>query len=813
MKKILFPILLACVFVGLQAEEMWHVVGTNDYARKQCLEKISIYTDSLTGFPYYFRNIPLTVQESDLENLYHTVFDRLVQTGAQMPAGSPDIAECDEGMSSFYRIMWILNEYPTDDGFWIWNDMGVSDLQRCNWGKDNAMVKPAYMRLAHNLYLQNMYLHVADSLNLYPSERAQVRFVRALTAWYILDLFPYSHFTAEPYLTVINTTSRQELYTWLENELITLINLLPATRSNVYQVDADAAKMLLARLYLNAEVYTGTAQWDKASQYAKQVMDGQHPLHTVSKAGIYSPYQELFMGDNDANGAEEEALLLLKQDGQTAYSYGGSKFVISATRNSANELPSYCINEPWYCWRGGYLLIKAFAPTRQQLLKKGTEYTMPAALGDDRALFYADDTYSIPNLNNNYGMNAFTSTWSVNKFTGRYSTDPMDGSSCSSKSNEWPDTDLPLMRSAEAWLSYAEAQYRMGNTASALQAVNVLRARAHATPLEELSQDVLLDEWMREFYNEGRRRVDLVRFGQFASATATRTWEDHSGITDESYNTFFVPDLINDFPRLDNKFRYYARLVPRNLEEWDPDKGRKCDSCNTGEEYYDYTTGTSYSINYRYLGLGTVGAFGKAYAVEAGDTVQVELAEFPYMQTENIPENIPEVTPQNDAFIIMLHSDYNYGSDLVVLGDYINGAGEWIYNSTRTTPRNHPTSGTDVYDQNFARFESIGNGWYKAVVYPISEKDENPQLSLPGNAQITGFAYYPKGATRPQNIPNVNKVKGIVANYVRYNTGEFTFILSQVAYYEDETYGRVYYSGYRTDRVVYFTTKGEPEGK
>ncbi len=811
MKKILFSILFAGLFVSAQAEEMWHIVGTNDYARKGCVEKMVVFTDSLTGFHYYFRNIPLKVEVSDLDSVYKMVFDRLVQTGASMPIGNSDIDGFDEGQSGFYRSMWTLNEYPTDEGFWIWNDMGVADLQGCQWSKNNAFIKGGYMRLLHNLYLQNTYLHVADSLDVYPSERVQVRFLRALTAWYMLDLFPYSHFTPRPDINIAETTTRQELYSWLESELTSLISLLPSTRGSVYEVDADAAKMLLARLYLNAEVYTGTAQWDKASQYAKQVMEGNHPLHSVSKTGIYSPYQELFMGDNNTNGAEEEALLLLKQDGLIAYSYAGAKFFIAMTRSNTGNMPSSCQSDPWMCWRGGYMLINAFislpipVPVWMSKYREGTEFTTPTLLGDDRAMFYMDENYPMPSLDNNYG--SFTSTWTANKFTGRYSTDLIDGSTCSSQSNMWPDTDLPLMRSAEAWLSYAEAQYRMGNTVSALEAVNVLRARAHATPLEELSQDVLLDEWMREFYNEGRRRVDLVRFGQFASASATRTWEGHSGITDEAYNTFFVPELLAEFPRLDNKYRYFMRLVPRSSGEWDPDKGTICDSCNTGEEYYDNITNTSYSINYRHIGLGVVGAFQMAYPVESGDTVQVEIAEFPYMQAENVPESLPEVTPSEGSFVIMLYSEENYGSDLVVLGDYLNEQGEWIY-SSRNKPQSHPTTGTTSNNQHFTRFESVGGGWYKAVVYSIAERDASGMCPLPGYANITGIANLPKGTeARPENLQGVNKAKGIVTYYTQYSTGEFSFSFGQVSYYEDPTYGRVYNCPVNTDRVVYLVQK------
>ena len=806
MKKSFLSILLACLFFTAQAEEMWHIVGTNDYVRTGCLRKVQIHTDSLTGASFYFRNIPQNPGAEDLAGMYNDVFDRLVQTGSIMPAGSGDITEFDESVSGFYRSLWSLNEIPADGGWYIWNDPGVSQLQELDL-QDNMLVRAAYMRLLHNMYQQNLFLEEASKLNLYPEEQKQVRFVRALTAWYMLDLFPASHFTTQTYINGSVTISRQQLYNWLEAELLALTTLLPQTRQDIYHVDADAAKMLLARLYLNAEVYTGTPQWAKASSYAQQVMNGQHPLHVTSSSN-YSPYQELFMGNNDANGAQEEALLLLKQDGNTAYSWVGSIYIINATRSSSINMPPYGINGGWDIWRSGYRLLQAFATDDQIISLKGTEFTMPGLLGDDRAMFYADDTYPVPSMTDAYG--SFTKTWTANKFTGRYSTDPLDGSSTSASSPQWPDTDIPLMRSAEAWLTYAEAQFRMGNTANARNTIAALRSRANASTPATISEDYILDEWFREFYNEGRRRVDLIRFHQFAGPDATRTWEAHTSGIDASYNTFPLPDMVDVFPSPENKYRYFAQLLPPVSPEWNPDEAYPCDSCNTGEVYYDRESETIYSINRSELGMGIRGAFASMYQIFKGEPFRLELTEFPYMQPVDQPAVLPETAVPEGAFVIMLHSDYNYGANLVVQGDYLNSEGEWIYNKVMTKPSSHTPTGTNVNNQHFARFDSIGNGWYKAVVYPIIEKDDNVQSQSPGYAYITGIAYYPEGTTgKPQMIKEVHKLAGSMNNYIEMSTGEMEFSFSQLAYYEDPTYGRVYYSSMATDRVVYLSVTGQ----
>ncbi len=799
MKKYILSLVLACLFLGAQAEEMWHVVGTNDYARKQCVEKIKIWADSTTGADFYFRNIPRNPGAADLDSLFFMVFDRLVQTGSMMPLGNEDLLNMDASEGSFYRSAWMLNEYPADGGWWIWQDFGVRELQECAWSESTQIIKYAYLRLLYNLHLQNTYLHISDSLNVRPQERAQVRFVRALTAWYMLDLFPSSHFSTQPGVDANAVVSRADLYAWLENELLDLMNVLPEKRPSLYQVDKTAANLLLARLYLNAEVYTGTSQWQKASVYAQKVMNSVYQLHTTD--GTYSAYQQLFMGDNDVNGAAQEAVLMLKQDGQTAYSYGGSIYLINMSRDYG--MPSHCLpnSNPWYCWRSGYRLVQAFASDEKMASIKGTEFTIPAQLGDDRAMFYADETYKTPSLTDCYGSNeCFRNTWSINKFTNRYSVDPMDGSSCSASSGQWPDTDLPLMRIAEAYLTFAEAQFRMGNTEDAREIINnTIRARAHAAPLQSLSLDILLDEWLREFYSEGRRRVDLIRFHQFASPSATRTWEGHNNLTDENLNTYPMPNILVDFPRFSNEPRYFAYLVGRETEPWNPEKGVKCDSCNTGETYYDAATNTVYSINQKNYGLGSQGLLqGMTFEVTERDTLQVELAEFPY-QLPEFNEALPDVTPQNDAFTIMLHTNTNCGSDLVVLGDYLNAEGEWIY--SRSQPQNHPVTGT-LNNQHFAHFDPVGDGWYKAVVYPVNELD--PAFTSPGCAHVTGIALMSKASTSPITISNVHKVGGVVNSYMEVR-GAIDFLFTQLATYEDPTYGTLYYSSMNTDRVVYLS--------
>jgi hypothetical protein len=159
---------------------------------------------------------------------------------------------------------------------------------------------------------------------------------------------------------------------------------------------------------------------------------------------------------------------------------------------------------------------------------------------------YGENTW---NLNGTKSA-TFKDCWAVLKFTGVKSTAKTPAESVGSDPH-FPDTDIPLLRLAEAYMIKAEAALRQGNNGEALSIVNdVIRARANANPLPSINEATMCDEWCREFYCEGRRRTDLVRFGKFAGETADYNWEGRGGaksgetakVLDKKYNVFPIPE-------------------------------------------------------------------------------------------------------------------------------------------------------------------------------------------------------------------------------------------------------------------------------
>lgn len=371
---------------------------------------------------------------------------------------------------------------------------------------------------------------------------AEARFLRAYYYYNLMDCFGNI-----PFMTTVSSEkapqyTRQQVYDFIESELTGengILDQLAAPTTNTYgRADQAAAWMLLSRLYLNAEVYTGTAQWEKAAEYAKKVMTSGYKLFTGGN-DTWSSYQMLFMGDNGENGAQVEAILPILQDGQTTASYGTTLFIMASTFKNDMPLVGNSYNGTTEQWAGNRRrpdLIAKFFPNGDA--PQGTLSEILAAANDDRALFWGKNrTLDVDDPGD------FTKGYSCAKFTNFYAGggSPHDSKFC--------DTDFFAMRAAEAWLTYAEATARMnGNqvTAEGKAALNELPARAHAAEKNTFSMNEILNEWSREFYFEGRRRIDLIRFGCFGGSNDYKwQWKGGSmaGTTfKKEFNIFAIPD-------------------------------------------------------------------------------------------------------------------------------------------------------------------------------------------------------------------------------------------------------------------------------
>ncbi len=513
----------------------------------------------------------------DLNSLFVKVYATLGLTGQKGPDGSGDVAGVDEGTSSLYRMSYELQEFPADQIFWIWPDVGVDDVRKMKWTASNTLVKGLYARLYFDITLCNLFLDkfgsesdAAEKADSY--QQAEVRFIRALNYWYLLDMFGNVPFVTKSGLTELpDQIERPDLYKWLVQELEDVATLLaPAgQRKSYYRVDAAAAWLLLSRTCLNAGVYgvdrNGVQklnlkeEYDKATLYADKLIS----------CGAYSlapEYQHLFMSDNDnlggKNQAYKEIILPICQDGQMTQSWGGSLFLIASCYTDG--MAAHGSTESWKCIRSRAQLIGLFideskyhspiadAITTEMKAKSvygpywGAQEEIIAATGDARACFVnstkdGSDKYVCQFWKTNKSDD-FLSGWGITKFLNL----PADPDRVTSDSKH-PDMDLPLMRLAEVYLNYAEAVLRGGEVRNGLtadEAVNIVRrrsikdeAKANVTgwnitdKVGIMGGKNILDERGRELYSEGIRRSDMIRFNVFTGSYANSgyRWEFKAG--------------------------------------------------------------------------------------------------------------------------------------------------------------------------------------------------------------------------------------------------------------------------------------------
>ncbi len=443
------------------------------------------------------------------------VYGAYALTGNQGPAGNGDIQGFDEGFSDFFRLFWNLQELPTDEAVNAWGDAGLPDFHQMNWSSSNPFILGLYYRIFYQIALSNEFIRqtepgLVSSRGLSSTDateiakyQAEVRFLRAFQYWVAIDLFgniPFADENDIPGSFLPQQKARADVFSYIETELKDIESLVAAPKTNEYgRVDQAAVWALLARLYLNAQVYTGTARWDDAANYSKKVIDAGYTL--IPK------YSNLMVADNNVNNTE--FILSINYDGVRTQNWGGSTFLIHAAIGGSANPADFGIDFGWGGNRTTTAIYNLF----------------PDA--DGRKLFYtAGQTPEIT------AISKFTDGVGVKKFTNK-KKDGTNGSSLT-----WTDTDVPLFRLAEMYLIYAEAAVRSGNVANAATAIgyiNQLRTRAYGnasgnitgteflTPASALK--FILDERARELYWEGHRRTDLIRYGLFTSATYLWPWK------------------------------------------------------------------------------------------------------------------------------------------------------------------------------------------------------------------------------------------------------------------------------------------------
>lgn len=421
----------------------------------------------------------------------------------------------------FYRDFFELQEVTTDEIVNTWGDHQETTL---NWSSEHDQSTGVYQSGLYLITLCNNFIIESEaslvvSRGLSEAEqkeieifKSEVRFIRAYSYWMLMDLFGNPTFATEETLRngeVPGQIQRADLFAYLEAELKEIAPIMMDAKSNEYgRADKAAVWSLLARLYLNAETYTGTKKYTEAITYSKKVIDAGYSLE--------QNHQWLMLGDNYQN--TNEFIFTFNYDNEKVRTWGGTNTYALGAAGVPASING--MSSSWNLYRVTPS-IPALFPSNDSSI-------------DKRAVFWTEnnessrtlEVESLPNSLNGYSLTKYRN---VNR----------DGSSINQENtfNNLSDIDFPVFRLAEMYLIYAEAVLRGGtggDANSALNYINKIRGRAYDNnpnstqgniTSAELDLNFILDERARELLWEGFRRTDLIRYNKFTTADYLWAWK------------------------------------------------------------------------------------------------------------------------------------------------------------------------------------------------------------------------------------------------------------------------------------------------
>jgi hypothetical protein len=461
------------------------------------------------------------VDEAAYTSFLASIYTGFATSGYYGANGDPSISGLDGGASQYIRGLFHHSELTTDEAVCGWNDQTIKNFHWMNWTTDDTFIYAFYSRIFMQVSAANEFIREAMASDVTFSQKeefiAEARVLRALAYFHAIDNFGNVPFADETSVVGAfpSQISRVELFNWLEKELTDLINdsALAGARANGFaRADKGVAKFLLAKLYLNAKVYTGTDRYNDCATVLGSLMNDGYSLHTTPNGDIFNAYQDLFLADN--NKCTDEIIFAIEQDGINTTSYGATNYLIFASTGGEMDPAAMGISSGW----GG--------------LRTTPEFYDKFTGTDARNLFYtATQQKSIDDLGE------FSHGYAFMKFRNIKS----DGNP--GQELGFVDTDFPMMRYADVLLMAAECALN-GASIDGLGAFNQVRARAGLPAVTALNAQLILDERGRELYQECWRRSDLIRFGQFTSGY---NWQWKGNVKEgkdvESYRTLFpIPD-------------------------------------------------------------------------------------------------------------------------------------------------------------------------------------------------------------------------------------------------------------------------------
>lgn len=485
---------------------------------------------------------PVTASQTDAQEVYGSadgyrsvlakIYASFVICGQEKGGGNGDMSS-NNGYD-FYRGYFNLQEAPTEEmaGTWLSGDK-IEDLTYMSWDASDPWVADTYYRAYYTITLANEFLSHTKDTGAFPDAdkaaikayAAEARFLRALSYYYILDLFGKGPFVDETMgigAYVPDCYTNAQLFDFIRGELLDITEDGLLETPEYGRASKYAAWALLAKLCLNAEVYGAGDHYSECISSCEKIVKAGYTLE--------ADYAKLFSADNHKR--TNEIIFAFVVDSENTVSWGATTYIVCGQCGNSNAQ-----NPADYGLTGGWGMFRV----------RGELPSLFGA-GDSRAMFWTNGgaqpqffTGNIDNQDQGY----FGEKFSNIKDDGTHGDTSADGA----------DIDYPVFRLADVYLMIAESILRGGSygdyagTDAALECVNKVRERAYGSTagninLAQLNLQFILDERGRELYWESVRRTDLVRFGRFTGGDYIWQWKGgvlDGRATDSKYNVYPIP--------------------------------------------------------------------------------------------------------------------------------------------------------------------------------------------------------------------------------------------------------------------------------
>jgi hypothetical protein len=406
--------------------------------------------------------------------------------------------------------MWSINEVSSDQlaipqkgadwedgGIWLRN-------HRHTWAVGDGAYNGAWQYCFRIVGESNLLLQQYPDV---PALGAELRILRALAYLWLID-----NFGNVPIIVETDRggnpaqKTRAEVFAFIESSIKDNVELLPRTNVKT-NLNYWTAHMILAKLYLNAEVYLSATPGVLDPSKGRWA-DAEAALNVIINSGQYSLTPNFFQNFSATNANSSENMFTLPYDANNA----GGFNIHQMTFHYSSQATFNLVDQPW----NGYTALEEFynsfeaGDQRIGSLREGIQRSSTGVILTDAAAEANDPDGPVLNFTPNINQlapNAFRQAGTrVNKFEIPLGSAP-------NLSN-----DFPIFRYGDVILMKAECAWKLGRTADAIALVNQIRSRSSAPALTTLNADILLAERGREFFAEGQRRSDLIRFGRYTAA-------------------------------------------------------------------------------------------------------------------------------------------------------------------------------------------------------------------------------------------------------------------------------------------------------